>query len=260
MIGNSRKNNESLILVVDPRTTKIISSCCSMATVMDAGVVVIQNIEILRKKVELGSLYFIEPSSNNIRILISDFDQKKTQYSHAYLFFSSHVADEEMKQMSACKKLVSKIKVFKELNCDFLTVESRVFSFGRFPPVSSLYLTQLPDLYNKEIYKTAQQLASVCFSLSDIPYIRYQARNKNCEKLAQRVNIEMKNIVRQMPDWKPNENRGQGTLLIVDRTIDPFTPLLHEFTYQAMIHDVFRCEGDYVFIPAPEDKKDEKKR
>lgn len=34
----------------------------------------------------------------------------------------------------------------------------------------------------------------------------------------------------------------RGTLIILDRTIDPVAPLLHEFTYQAMVADLLNVE------------------
>lgn len=34
----------------------------------------------------------------------------------------------------------------------------------------------------------------------------------------------------------------RGTLILLDRTIDPIAPLLHEFTYQAMVADLLNVE------------------
>jgi syntaxin-binding protein 1 len=39
-----------------------------------------------------------------------------------------------------------------------------------------------------------------------------------------------------------------ASLLIVDRSADPLTPLLHEFTYQAMVCDLLDVkEGRYTY-------------
>ena len=49
-------------------------------------------------------------------------------------------------------------------------------------------------------------------------------------------------------DFPPPSARPRGVLLIADRSLDLFAPLLHEFTYQAMIHDVLPLvDGDKVF-------------
>src|SRR2546422_1058322 len=49
------------------------------------------------------------------------------------------------------------------------------------------------------------------------------------------------------PDFPPQSNRPRGALYITDRSMDLCAPLLHEFTYQAMVHDLLRIqEGDKV--------------
>ena len=39
-------------------------------------------------------------------------------------------------------------------------------------------------------------------------------------------------------DFPPSTPRPRGTLYILDRSLDLFTPFVHEFTYQAMAHDL----------------------
>ena len=46
-------------------------------------------------------------------------------------------------------------------------------------------------------------------------------------------------------DFPPPSARPRGSLIITDRSMDLFAPLLHEFTYQAMVHDLLPVkEGD----------------
>ena len=49
------------------------------------------------------------------------------------------------------------------------------------------------------------------------------------------------------PDFPPQSNRPRGALYITDRSMDLNSPLIHEFTYQAMVHDLLHIqEGDKV--------------
>eukprot|EP00455_Lapot_gusevi_P017363 TRINITY_DN1924_c0_g1_i4.p1 TRINITY_DN1924_c0_g1~~TRINITY_DN1924_c0_g1_i4.p1 ORF type:complete len:475 (+),score=176.96 TRINITY_DN1924_c0_g1_i4:140-1426(+) len=41
-------------------------------------------------------------------------------------------------------------------------------------------------------------------------------------------------------------NPNRGILLVVDRSLDPVAPIMHEYTYQAMIHDLLETKGDLV--------------
>ena len=48
-------------------------------------------------------------------------------------------------------------------------------------------------------------------------------------------------------DFPPPSQRPRGTLYILDRSMDLFAPFLHEFTYQAMAHDLLSIkDGDKV--------------
>ncbi|KAF3924022.1 hypothetical protein ABW21_db0205440 [Orbilia brochopaga] len=57
--------------------------------------------------------------------------------------------------------------------------------------------------------------------------------------------------------WPPlDTGRPRGTLFIVDRSMDPIAPLLHEFTYQAMAHDLLPIQneaGKLTYAPASSD-------
>jgi syntaxin-binding protein 1 len=48
-------------------------------------------------------------------------------------------------------------------------------------------------------------------------------------------------------DFPPASTRPRGTLYIVDRAMDLIAPLVHEFTYQAMVHDLLPIkEGEKI--------------
>lgn len=60
----------------------------------------------------------------------------------------------------------------------------------------------------------------------------------NCKLLARFVQDELDLYAKYHDDFPPQNTRPRGVLYITDRTMDVFAPLLHEFTYQAMIFDL----------------------
>lgn len=59
-----------------------------------------------------------------------------------------------------------------------------------------------------------------------------------CKYLAKMVQDELDAYAQYNQNWPPQTTRQQGVLIITDRSMDLFAPLLHEFTYQAMAHDL----------------------
>lgn len=67
------------------------------------------------------------------------------------------------------------------------------------------------------------------------------------EMLAKTVQDELDDYVRTHPNFPPQSNRPKGVLYVVDRSLDLYAPVLHEFTYQAMAHDLLPIQdGDKV--------------
>lgn len=61
-----------------------------------------------------------------------------------------------------------------------------------------------------------------------------------CSHLARFVQEELDAYAQYNRDFPPPSSRPQGVLLITDRSMDLRAPLVHEFTYQAMAHDLLK--------------------
>ncbi len=96
---------------------------------------------------------------------------------------------------------------------------------------------------------------SVCVSLGEYPIIRYyNPQNPTheaavlCSHLARFVQLELDQYAKYHQEFPPTSSRPRGALIITDRSMDLYAPLIHEFTYQAMVHDLLPItEGDKVF-------------
>ena len=92
-------------------------------------------------------------------------------------------------------------------------------------------------------------------SLGEYPTIRYHSPRSPtheasvlCSHLARFVQLELDKYAKFHEDFPPSSPRPRGALVITDRSMDLFAPIIHEFTYQAMIHDLLPLvEGDKVF-------------
>lgn len=62
------------------------------------------------------------------------------------------------------------------------------------------------------------------------------------KKIAVQVQNELDAYMASNPDWPGHQDRSRAVLFIVDRSMDPVAPLLHEFWYQAMVNDLLKIE------------------
>ena len=98
------------------------------------------------------------------------------------------------------------------------------------------------------------QIVSICVALGEYPTIRFY-RPPNplheasvlCYHLSNFVQDGLDEYAKYHDDFPPPSSRPRGVLILTDRTMDLFAPLIHEFTYQAMVHELLPVsEGDKV--------------
>lgn len=267
MIGEVRDKlppEEFVCIVVDRHTSKILSSCCRMYDIMEAGVLVLENLSLVREKLDFHAIYFLENSNASVKRLLKDFPDKNRvpQYKAVHLFFTGRVSQSQMEKIQGRRKLLRRVKTFKEMNVDFIAYESRAFSLQR-PnrAIHNIYLhnndkgaLSNAEALKNELQKTSSQIVSLCLTLKECPYIRYWDKSKAgtsdlCKGLAQFIDDCFKEKFKQIPDWKRNDKRKRGTLLVIDRSIDAAAPLMHEYTYQAMVNDLLKVDGEICTLP-----------
>ena len=85
----------------------------------------------------------------------------------------------------------------------------------------------------------------MCVSLGEYPTIRYYRPRVAthdaavlCSHLARFVQDEIDMYATYHRDFPPPSPRPRATLYILDRSMDLIAPVAHEFTYQAMVHDL----------------------
>lgn len=97
-------------------------------------------------------------------------------------------------------------------------------------------------LFNRII----EGIISVCLSNRVFPVIKTVKGSEICSMIAQKVNDFFHNNI----DFVKKEcgRELNGMLLICDRKEDPITPLLNQWTYQAMIHELIGIKNNIIEI------------
>ncbi|WWC92625.1 uncharacterized protein L201_007584 [Kwoniella dendrophila CBS 6074] len=62
------------------------------------------------------------------------------------------------------------------------------------------------------------------------------------KKIATQVQNDLDEYLQNNPEFPPASGRPKGVLFVVDRSMDPAAPLLHEFWYQAMVNDLLKID------------------
>jgi syntaxin-binding protein 1 len=155
--------------------------------------------------------------------------------------------------MKSCKPLIKRIKGLGEINVDFLAKEARAFHFDMGPAFADLMLN--PEGPTKAHAMVAAKLVTVCATLNEYPHIRYRASSKVSESIAQIFHKKMNDFVGSSADWwyygdPKHTSRERGQILLLGRTDDALSPLMHEFTYQAMVNDLLPMKDDQITYSA----------
>ena len=78
------------------------------------------------------------------------------------------------------------------------------------------------------------------------PKIRYDEGSPICQLLAQELEGKISKEALFVDKMSRAGEAGETTLLILDRREDPVTPLLNQWTYQAMIHELLGLHSNRV--------------
>lgn len=92
------------------------------------------------------------------------------------------------------------------------------------------------------LHRTVQGITSVLLSLKKCPYIRYQ----NSSDMAKRLAEKIREVLSKESNSFEFRQETNPLLLIVDRRDDPVTPLLNQWTYQAMVHELLTINNNRV--------------
>ncbi|KAJ3365900.1 vacuolar sorting protein VPS33/slp1 [Allomyces arbusculus] len=255
------------IMVVDPLSMNIINHALKIYDILQENVTLVEMITKKRQPYPtLEAIYFLSSTPEAIAYFIHDFcpgGGRKPLYSSAHLFFTSVLSDTLMDTITS-SGAAKYIKNLQELYVDFFPFESRVFSLNMPSSFFQLYSPAVPTsaVVQGELGVMAKRLVAALATLGDFPYVRVHRladpAAARAGRLGRLVLTELETLAAADPNFPTVDPQNKGTLILVDRAIDINAAILHEFTYQAMAHDLLQLD-DNKYMYAGEAGQDEPK-
>lgn len=273
------------VLVVDRPALRILAAVIRINSLVDEGVTIVEMIDMRREPLpRIPAIYFLTPAPETIHHFV---EESPAQYKAFHLFFTTCLPQFQMDLIRQNSQLRRKVKSLVELNIQFLPLETRLFSLDR--PAASLPQLHAQDSKEarQEMSITSERLAEACNLLAPgIEWtVRADASSTATRTVASLVKEQLETFRSQKPNSQSNSQPNhqpnslsdnsatsahaslnvptKATLLVVDRLSDMISPLVHEFSYQSMAHDLldldYRKPGG-AHIALPEEDDPEKKK
>ncbi|KAM0946103.1 putative sec1-like protein [Dioscorea sansibarensis] len=262
------------VLIMDKFTVKIMSYSCKMADITDEGVSLVEDLYKRRQPLpSMDAIYFIQPTKENVVMFLSDMSGRSPLYRKAFVFFSSPIPKELVAYIKKDMSVLPRIGALSEMNLEYFAIDSQGFITDHEMALEELFAENAENSqkYNICLNTMATRIATAFASLREFPNVRYRAAKSSLDpltlttlrdlvptKLAAGVWNCLSKYKATIPDFPQKET---CELLIVDRSVDQIAPIIHEWTYDAMCHDLLNMEGNkYVHeVPSRTGSAPEKK-
>lgn len=240
-----------MILVLDSPATRVISSALTMFDIMEKRITLVEQLDKKRQPFkEMDVVYLVSPTTASVEKILLDFETAKTaRYAGVHIYFLDSVTPSIMQMVQKNPVLASRVKSFKEIFMDFVVSESSVFHMDQSRGLMKMYGT-IPDPDFPALI--GRKLATLCISLNEHPVIRYQSSSAYAREMAQSMNETLTAYKSKNKKWwchggdDQHQERERAHILLLDRTFDPLTPLMHEYTYSAMVNDLLSVQDNVI--------------
>ncbi|POW14192.1 hypothetical protein PSHT_07479 [Puccinia striiformis] len=263
------------VLLLDSDTTPIISLAATQSNLLEHEIYLTDSISNSNRDPmhHLKCICFLRPTTESLRAMEEEL--RNPRYKEYWLYFSNILKKSEIEILAEAdeRELVREVQ---EYFADYAPITSSHFSLNIQPynpiqrtqaepntitlsslvnqprPLKKLTQRSLPifgdststwNISTGALERHVQCLSALCLSLKKKPIIRYSKLSKMSKKLGQELLYQIQSEP-QLFDFRLTH--PSPVLLIIDRKDDPVSPLLTQWTYQAMVHEILGIENGRV--------------
>ncbi|KAG6261444.1 hypothetical protein E4U47_008312 [Claviceps purpurea] len=230
------------ILLLDDETVSIVSTAVTQSTLLNHEVYLIDRLDnpSRERMRHLRCICLLRPSPSSIQSMIQEL--REPRYGSYHIYFTNVVKRSSLERLAEADDH-EVVKAVQEHFLDYNIINVDLFSLSVNLPKQRIWAFH-PDSWNSDsLQRCADGLLAILLSLKKRPLIRYGKSSLLAKKLASEVRYLMLQEEQlfsfQTVDTPP-------VLLILDRREDPVTPLLTQWTYQAMVHHLIGIQNGRV--------------
>eukprot|EP00461_Guttulinopsis_vulgaris_P000460 UN00460 len=186
----------------------------------------------------------LRPTSASIAALCQQL--KNPQFHSYYIFFTNNVSDDMLRPLAEADHRFELIRQMHIYYADFYALEPNLIVSNTLPPQYPIRTFLQPREYWTGITKSAYErnmdtILSLILTIKTHPIIR-TSNSPHAQQFAAEVAKKM--LSNTDLYHFPQTNNESSTLLILDRRDDPITPLLLNWSYLSMIHELLPLENN----------------
>ncbi|XP_066124167.1 vacuolar protein sorting-associated protein 45 isoform X4 [Saccopteryx bilineata] len=224
------------VLLMDKETTGIVSMVYTQSEILQKEVYLFERIDSPNREImkHLKAICFLRPTKENVDYLIQEL--RRPKYSIYFIYFSNVISKSDVKSLAEAdeQEVVAEVQEFYG---DYIAVNPHLFS------LNILGCCQGRNWDPAQLSRTTQGLTALLLSLKKCPMIRYQLSSEAAKRLAECVKQV---ITKEYELFEFRRTEVPPLLLILDRCDDAITPLLNQWTYQAMVHELLGINNNRI--------------
>jgi vacuolar protein sorting-associated protein 45 len=229
-------------LLLDGFTTKIVATAYSQTQILEKEVYLVQTIGKEHEPMRhLKAAIFVQPNEANITQLVKEV--RNPRFSEYHIFFTNVVPHDLLVTLGkADEKEV--VKQIHELYADYLPINEDLYHLGLSSGIVAAAKVNTALGKIGLVEQHTKGIMSFLLSMKRRPSdIRYQSKSLICRKVAEKIQQHL-----HRDDLFHFRQAAEPLLLILDRRDDPITPLLTQWTYQAMVHELLGLKDNRVCL------------
>ena len=228
------------VMLLDSDTTPAVSLAFAQSALMRQEVYLFERLTsnaVWEDMRYLKCICILRPDTASITQLCSELS--KPRYQSYYIYFTNILAKAAVKQIAEAD-MQEVVKEMKEIYIDYLPYGAHLFGLSIPHPLQPLGSRWVED----SLARCTQSIISLLLSHKLSPVIRYQEGSGPASLLANNV----KSVMARETGMFSSGAGDAPVLLVLDRREDPVTPLLSQWTYQAMVHQLIGINNNRVSL------------